>query len=132
MARAGRQRFKTVNLRERLQAWRETLPENGSVVLTRAALDEMLADEWSGDTEDDRGPDYTVAEIAERFGRSPQTVRDWIKSGKLKGYLFNGREYRVTRAALAEFEASQRDGADASVRSARNADLGAWRRVSGL
>ncbi len=95
-----------MTLRERLGALRETLPEGGSVVLTRAALDEMLADEPVEYTESDRRADYTVAEVAQRFGRAPQTVRDWIKSGKLRGYLFNGREYRVTRHALAEFEES--------------------------
>lgn len=132
MARAGRRRLKVVNLRERLEALRETLPEHGLVVLTRAALDEVLTNGLSDDTEGGRGPDYTVAEIAKRFDRSPQTIRDWIKAGKLRGYLFNGREYRVTKAALAEFEEKQRQGRDFKPESAASADLGAWRRVSGL
>jgi excisionase family DNA binding protein len=124
-------------LRERLLTLRDTLPEGGSVVLTRAALDdraaldEMLAHGPVEDTEGDRGPDYTVAEVAVRFDRSPQTVRDWIKSGKLRGYLFNGREYRVTRHALAEFEEKQRQGR-AKPEPVATSDLGAWRRVSGL
>ena len=121
-----------MNLRERLVVLRKTLPEGGSIVLTRAALDEILADEPAKQPEGDRGADYTVAEIAERFSRAPQTVRDWIKSGKLKAYLFNGREYRVTQAALAEFEEKQRPGRDAKGESVASGDLGAWRRVAGL
>jgi len=121
-----------MNLRERLGTLRETLPEGGSVVLTRAALDEMLAEEPSENDQVDRGPDYTVAEIAERFDRAPQTVRDWIKSGKLRGYLFNDREYRVTKAALAEFEEKQRKGREASRVPVASANLGEWRRVAGV
>jgi excisionase family DNA binding protein len=117
-------------LRDRLLALRDTLPEGGSVVLTRAALDEMLVNEPAENSEPDNGPDYTVSEIAVRFDRAPQTVRDWIKSGKLRGYLFNGREYRVTRHALAEFEEKQRQGRE--TKPVATSDLGAWRRVSGL
>ena len=118
-----------MGVRERLQALRDTLPQSGSVVFTCAALDEILAVESSGDAEDDRGPDHTVTMIAERFGRSPQTVRDWIKAGKLRAYLFNEREYRVTKAALAEFEEGQRRGRDPKSAPTVTGDLGAWRRV---
>ncbi len=128
----GRDAHRKMTVQERLRTLRDSLPQDGSVVLTRSALDEILADESSEDTQGGREPDYTAAEIAERFGRSPQTVRDWIKAGKLREYLFNGREYRVTKAALAEFEEKQRQGRDFKPEPRVGADLGAWRRVSGL
>ena len=76
--------------------------------------------------------DYTVAHVAEIFGRKPQTVRDWIKSGRMRGYLFNGREYRVTQAAIEEYRACQRNGTKGRRRTVRRgvANLAAWRRVS--
>ena len=73
--------------------------------------------------------DYTVAQVAEMFDRKPQTVRDWIKSGKLRAYLFNGREYRVTKAAVKEYMEEQRNG-KGPVLQKSTTDLGAWRRAT--
>jgi len=72
--------------------------------------------------------DFTVAQVAEMFDRTSQTIRDWIKSGQLRGYLLNNREYRVTRAALEEYQEGQRNGSPPADR-AGEADLGAWREV---
>lgn len=72
--------------------------------------------------------DYTVAQVAEMFDRKSQTIRDWIKKGRLRGYLFNGREYRITGAALAEFQEGQRNGTPPADRTVVE-DLGAWRDV---
>ena len=118
-----------MSVRGQLQALRDTLPTTGSIVLNREALDEILCDEKDTETALGNGPDFTVREIAERFGRSPQTVRDWIKSGKLQAYQFNGREYRVTNAALAEFEERQRQRRDRKPPCRGSTDLRAWRRV---
>jgi len=71
--------------------------------------------------------DYTVAQVAEIFNRKPQTVRDWIKGGRLRAYRFNGREYRVTRAAVEEYMEDQRNGLPAQKGTA---DLSAWRHES--
>lgn len=77
--------------------------------------------------------DYTVKEVAQRHNRSGQTVRDWIKSGQLEAYRFNGREYRVTPEALAEFERQQRGGHLRSGGPTDEAvDLGAWRKVQSI
>jgi excisionase family DNA binding protein len=49
-------------------------------------------------------PDLTVADVAEIFGRGPETVRRWIRDGHLRAYRL-GKEYRVPRVALADFQA---------------------------
>ena len=113
-----------------LETLRDILPPNGSVLFTRTDLTELL--EGEVDSQANRVPsaaDFTVAEITKRFDRSPQTVRDWIKAGKLPAYLFNGKEYRITPAALEEFEEGQRNGLPGRTHSGRAADLGAWRRA---
>ncbi len=51
---------------------------------------------------------YTVEEIAERLHLHVKTIRRYIADGKLKAKRI-GKEYRVTRADLHEFEG----GADA-------------------
>jgi excisionase family DNA binding protein len=38
----------------------------------------------------------TVAQVADQFGVTPQTVRAWIDSGKLKGGRV-GKAYRILR-----------------------------------
>ena len=40
---------------------------------------------------------YTVKEVAERLRLNPETVRVWLRSGKLKGILIGGRKsgYRI-------------------------------------
>lgn len=74
--------------------------------------------------------DLTVQEVADQMGRKSGAVRGWIRSGELRAYLFNGKEYRVTRAALAEYIEAQRLGRKRSPSGAgKTADLGAWRQV---
>ena len=77
---------------------------------------------------DEMQTDYTVAQIAEMFDRKSQTIRDWIKSGELRGYLFKDREYRITGAALEEFQEEQRTGAEPA-KPTEEPELGAWRGV---
>jgi excisionase family DNA binding protein len=55
-------------------------------------------------------PDLTVQQVADLFGKSPQTVRRWIKDRRLSAYTFSGREYRITRRALEEFQSRERNG----------------------
>jgi excisionase family DNA binding protein len=42
-------------------------------------------------------PLYTVKEVAERLRLNPETVRVWLRSGKLRGVLLGGRKsgYRI-------------------------------------
>ena len=44
----------------------------------------------------------TVAEVAERLRVHPQTVRLWIKSGKLRGRLIGGSKtgYRIPESEV--------------------------------
>lgn len=79
--------------------------------------------------------DFTVAEIAEKAKRKPGTVRDWIRTGKLRAYTFRGRDYRITPAAWEEFKEAERNGGGNStnVETPRGkADLGSWRKVRRL
>lgn len=64
--------------------------------------------EWLGDGAVSFEPDLTVPEVAALFGRAPQTMRAWIRERRLDAYTFGGREYRVTRRALEEFQERER------------------------
>ncbi len=47
---------------------------------------------------------FTVKEVAERLKVHPQTVKDWLRAGKLEGVNFGGRTgWRITDAQLREF-----------------------------
>ncbi len=79
--------------------------------------------------------DFTVADLAVRFGRKPSTVRGWCELGRLPGaYRMHGREWRIPVAALAAFEAEARRPKTASEShhrpSGQTTDLGAWRHAS--
>lgn len=85
---------------ERLQAIAEALPSDRSAVtLTRADLVALLAADAPGSPT----RDMTVGGVAEEVGRATSTVRTWLIDGKLRGYKLQGRDWRVTRAALAAF-----------------------------
>ena len=53
-------------------------------------------------------PDLTVEDVATHFNRSPQTVRTWIRRGRLEAYRFQNKEYRITRRALTDFQEGER------------------------
>lgn len=44
----------------------------------------------------------TVEEVGERLKIHPESVRDWLRTGKLKG-LKAGRQWRITERALDTF-----------------------------
>jgi excisionase family DNA binding protein len=44
----------------------------------------------------------TVEETAERLKVHPESVRDWLRTGKLRG-LKAGRQWRITESALDAF-----------------------------
>jgi excisionase family DNA binding protein len=113
---------------DRLRRIAETLPEHGSVTLSRADLLELVEAALTEAADEPLG-DYTVAQVGDMFQRSPQTVRDWIKSGRLRAYKLNGREYRITQVAVEEFLEQQRNGTPDSGGRKKAADLGAWRDV---
>lgn len=45
---------------------------------------------------------YTVQEIAQAMRVTPQTIRAWIKSGKLKAELV-GKTYMISEQAIREY-----------------------------
>ena len=105
---------------ERLRLAAEALPDGASITVPRDALLEALQGQGSAD--------FNVEQLAERFRRSKSTVRSWLEQGLLRGYRFRRKEWRVTSAAVAEFEASEREGRPPR-RATRGkvANLGAWR-----
>jgi excisionase family DNA binding protein len=46
----------------------------------------------------------TTAEVAERYGVTVFTVRNWVKSGRLSPFVITPRNFRYTPAALDDFE----------------------------
>lgn len=45
---------------------------------------------------------YTITEVAEALKVNPQTVRNWVKEGKLKGKRI-GRPILITESNIMEF-----------------------------
>jgi len=94
------------------------MPTEGTITFTKAALAELLSVEPDLEQETLPSRDLTLKEVGERYGRSPSTIRDWVRAGKLEAYRFNGKENRITPEALAKFERDQ-----------RGEGLGEWRKV---
>ncbi len=116
-----------MSLEDRLRQIVTALPEQASVTLPV-----VLVKEWLETEADDPLADLRVADVAQQLGRSPGTVRDWIRRGELEAYQV-GKEYRVTRPALTTFCQRQRNGPRTSARSetapSRRSDLGTWRKL---
>jgi excisionase family DNA binding protein len=53
----------------------------------------------------------TVQEVAARLKMNPETVRRWLREGKLRGYLLGGDRggYRVAESDLNAFLAARRN-----------------------
>lgn len=120
MAAAG-----PVTLLEQLRAIVASIPPGGAVTLPRDWLAAALADLVPSSEEL-----LTVRQAAQRFGRSPSTVRGWCHAGRFPGAVrLSGRDWRIPAAAAAAFWAAQH-GADATPPPAPvrgRVDLGAWR-----
>ena len=109
---------------EQLRRAAELLPAGVSVTVTR----ELLLEALGGPVDAPNAPragDLTVAELADRFRRSPSTIRGWLEAGRFPGaYKLNGRDWRVQRAALEVFEAQQR-----GQRGQKDVDVSGWRKI---
>jgi excisionase family DNA binding protein len=112
-----------VTLEQRLRVLAESLPSSGAVVFTKTDLEELIEPTAPSVQPASDQPDPTVAQVAERYGKNPQTVRDWINSGKLKAYKLRGREWRIRPEDL---ERQRRGDSEAQTTSA-SPPLGAWR-----
>jgi excisionase family DNA binding protein len=58
-----------------------------------------------------KGQAFTVSQVASRLRFHPETVRRWLRDGKLRGYLLGGDRggYRVAETDLEEFMAGRRN-----------------------
>ena len=79
------------------------MPDDGSIILTAKSVRKRLSENGPGFDHD-----FTVAEVGKFFNRSPVTIRNWIREGRLEAYLFQGREYRIRELALEEFQQKER------------------------
>ena len=73
--------------------------------------------------------DLTVEQVADRYGRSPATIRRWLKFGRLEGWKLE-RGWRIPASAIDNLRERNdwgRDREPAKVSVSRNRDLGSWR-----
>ena len=94
-----------MRLSDRLTRMIDGVPEGGMITFHVDAVREWLNENGSG-----LDQDLTVEDVAKFFDRSPVTIRAWIREGRLDAYHFRGNEYRITHAALEEFQERERDG----------------------
>ena len=121
------------DIRAHIEALTEATRDNGLVPMPVGWVRALL--NLGGVTGDEGGRrpcGPPVGEVAEIFGRHPNTVRDWLQSGQIRGYKLRGKEWRVPRAAIRGFQGDQ---AESPARPARTgptvlipADLSAWAR----
>ena len=90
---------------DRLTRMIDGVPDGASIILSVEDVKGWLSENGSG-----LEHDLTVEEVGKLFGRSPATIRAWIRAGRLDAYHFRGNEYRITRAALEEFQGQERNG----------------------
>lgn len=92
-----------MTLEDRLRQTVTALPKEASIMLPVSVVRGWLDEEGN-----DPLRDLTVAQVAAKLGRSEGTVRVWIRSGNLDAFTL-GREYRITRSALAAFRLRRQD-----------------------
>lgn len=75
--------------------------------------------------------DLTVDQVAEKLGRAPSTVRNWLGEERLPGaYRLRGREWRIPAATLQAFLQAEATGERASPQArSPGAQLSDWRKV---
>jgi len=94
-----------MKISDRLTRMIDGVPDGASIILSVEDVRGWLSENGSG-----LDHDLTVAEVGEFFNRTPATIRAWIRAGRLEAYLFRGNEYRITHAAVEEFQAQERNG----------------------
>ena len=94
-----------MKLSDWLKGMIDGMEDDGSIILTVKSVRKRLSENGSG-----LDQDLTVEEVGKFFDRSPVTIRTWIRDGRLRAYHFRGNEYRITHAALGEFQHGERNG----------------------
>ena len=94
-----------MRLSDRLARMIDGMPDGASITLPVDTVRDWLNDNGSG-----LDQDLTVEEVGKFFDRSPVTIRAWIRAGRLEAYHFRGNEYRITHAALEDFQGRERNG----------------------
>ena len=94
-----------MRLSDRLARMIDGMPDGASIILSVEVVKGWLSQNRGG-----LEHDLTVAEVGKFFGRSPATIRTWIRAGRIGAYRFRGSEYRITRAAIEEFQVQERNG----------------------
>jgi len=94
-----------MRLSDRLTRMIDGMPDGASIILSVEDVKGWLSENGSG-----LDHDLTVEGVRKLFDRSPVTIRAWIRAGRLDAYHFQGNEYRITRAALEEFQGQERSG----------------------
>lgn len=110
-----------MSLRSRLEALVAGLPEEGSVSVPVRWLRDVLDQEPKVEERDRL---YTVDQLADRYDRSPSTVREWLAAGEVPGAFKIHGSWRVAAQDVAEFENRRRRGA---LGSGTNPTLSQWR-----
>ena len=96
-----------MRLADRIRQMIDGMPDGASVVLPVDTVRTWLNENGSG-----LDQDLTVEEVGKFFDRSPVTIRTWIRAGRLRAYIFRGREYRICRSALEDFQQNERGGGE--------------------
>lgn len=81
-------------------------PDGTVTIRWLAALIGVCLEDDSGGVEA-AASDLNVADVADHFKRSVSTVRGWLGRRELRGYKLNGRDWRVPRSAIREYEERQ-------------------------
>lgn len=115
-----------VDAQARLRRLVQAGDPDGTVTLRWLA--EVIGERGGEDerSEDQPQRDLTVEDVATHFRRAPSTVRGWLLRGELRGYKLNGRDWRVPRSAIVEYEERQREP---DVKDPEDVDISAWRRL---
>jgi hypothetical protein len=98
-----------VKLAKHLRQIVDRMHPESSLTITRDVLLGLTAVGSCGSEQPVSRPDLTGAEWGGRFHRSPSTIRDWCEHGRFEGaYKLNGRDWRISQAAVDAFLARQR------------------------
>ncbi len=96
-----------IDPRPHLRALAEATAPGGSVLVPRDWVLAIVGEVAPAPVE----VDLTVAQVAAMFSRAPSTILGWIDAGLFQqAYKNRGREWRIPKAAVRDFQERQRSG----------------------